>query len=151
MEDTRRTGITESTKQCSHGITESETESSGPLWVYTQSFTYMEWLLAWCFHGTSNGSGCFYLLLRLFFRFGCLARSWYGGFALSYCSLFCCVSVLSIEGLLLSERKGVSRSGGEEKCRGAGRGERRGNYAWDILYERIIHFRLKQCVFLKHI
>lgn len=35
--------------------------------------------------------------------------------------------------LFLSERKGMSRSGGEEKCRGAGRSERRENYAWDAL------------------
>lgn len=56
---------------------------------------------------------------------------------------------MSIGGLLLSERKGVSRSGGEEKCKGAGRSERRENYAWDILYERIINFQLQQCVFSK--
>lgn len=59
-----------------------------------------------------------------------------------------CFSV-SIGGLLLSERKGMSRSGGEGRCRGAGRSERRESYAWDVLYERIINFRLKQRVFPK--
>lgn len=64
---------------------------------------------------------------------------------LLYTGLLCFSA--SIGGLLLSERKGMSRSGGEGRCKGAGRSERRENYAWDTLYERIINFQLQQCVF----
>ena len=55
IEYKRRTGLTEPTKQGSHGLTERAWPASlEPAWVRTRCSAYMLGLLAWCFCGTPN-------------------------------------------------------------------------------------------------
>jgi hypothetical protein len=66
MEGTRRTWPTESTKQGSHGLLETEVASTVPTRVCTRSSMHMLYSLAWCFYGTSNsGSGAVSEFCRL--------------------------------------------------------------------------------------
>ena len=59
MEDTRRTWPTESTKQGSHGLTETEAAIMDPALVCTRSSDYILWLLASCSCETpSSVTGC---------------------------------------------------------------------------------------------
>lgn len=58
MEDTRRTWSTESTKQGSHLLTETEVENSVPTWVWNRSSGPMWWWLVSCSCDTpKSGSG----------------------------------------------------------------------------------------------
>lgn len=59
MEGTTETWPTESTKQCSHGLTKAEPASPGPAMFCRRSSRYMLWLIVWCFCGTHiSGKGC---------------------------------------------------------------------------------------------
>jgi hypothetical protein len=60
--------------------------------------------------------------------------------AWSYCSCLCSVWLMSRGGLLFSEgRQRWGGSGREGRWKDLGRG-RKGNYSWDIIYERRIFF-----------
>jgi hypothetical protein len=54
IKDTRRTWPTESTKQGSQGLTETEMTVTEPAWVSARSSAYTLWLLAWGVCGTLN-------------------------------------------------------------------------------------------------
>lgn len=89
MEVTRRVWPTESSKQSSCGLTETQGASTCSAWVCPSSSAHMLWLLAWCwcFCETPNSwSGCVFNSFACSWDFffsillGCLVQIGYEGF-----------------------------------------------------------------------
>jgi hypothetical protein len=79
MEDTRRTWSTESTKQVSPWLTETERASMGQPGLFSRCSSYLLWLLAWNFCGTPNSeikciADCFVCLWVYLPSIGCLVQ-----------------------------------------------------------------------------
>lgn len=92
----------------SHGLTETEMASMGPVCVCTRSSVLMLWLLGWCFCGTlKRGSDCIAALLpaleTLFILLGVLSSLNMRAYTLSYRILFCPLWLLCHGDLLVSE------------------------------------------------
>lgn len=136
----RRPWPTESTKQGSHGLTETEMSSVGPAWIIRKSSVYILWLLACCACENSDSrnrcisDSC--PLQQLFcFYWTAVSSLDRRTFVLSYCIFFVLSSCHFLETCSFLKRRSWGHGSGREgRWVGAARKSGlRGSCCWDVL------------------